>query len=380
MQIPRTLVVTNEFPPRVGGIQRFVHSLVAELPAERVTVLAPAWDGDAGFDRSQPYRVVRRPSNFLWPTRGLGRSVEALADEAGAEVVLFGAPMPLAALGPRLADRGLPYLSLAHGFDLWLSLAPGAHAAMRRATSRASGVLVCSRYVARVVRTAVPASVPVAVLSPGADPQRLHPDLDADDLRRRLGVATRPLIVCVSRLVRRKGQDALIRAMPRIRTRVPDATLLIVGDGPDRRRLEELAREAPAASVVFTGEVSEAELPLHYGAADVFAMPCRDRLGGLEVEGWGAVFVEAAACGKPVVAGRSGGAPESLVDGRTGIVVDGRHLGEVADAVGGLLADPDRAGRMGAEGRDRVERELSWERVAGRLAGWLRRACDPPRA
>jgi phosphatidyl-myo-inositol dimannoside synthase len=376
VRIPRTLVVTNEFLPRVGGIQRFVHSLVGELPPERVTVLAPSWDGDDEFDRSQAYRVVRQDRNFLWPTPGLGRRVEQLAGESGAEVVLFGAPMPLAALGPRLAERGLPYLSLAHGFDLWLSLAPGAHAALRRATSRASAVLVCSRYVGRIVRTAVPPAVPVSVLSPGADPERFRPDVGARALRDALGLGNRPLVVCVSRLVRRKGQDVLIRAMPQIRARAPDATLLIVGDGPDRRRLEGLAREAPGASVMLVGEVAEQELAAHYAAADVFAMPCRDRLGGLEVEGWGAVFVEAAACGRPVVAGRSGGAPESLVDGRTGIVVDGRDPTGVGEAVGGLLADPDRASRMGSEGRARVERELSWAKVAERLAGWLRRASE----
>jgi phosphatidylinositol alpha-1,6-mannosyltransferase len=162
--------------------------------------------------------------------------------------------------------------------------------------------------------------------------------------------------------------------MPAIRSRVPDAALLIVGDGPHRETLEKMAGEAPAGSVVFAGEVSEDELPLYYRAGDVFAMPCRNRLGGLEVEGWGNVFIEAAACGRPVVAGDSGGARESLVDGATGVLVDGTRIEEVAEAVAMLLAEPALAETMGKAGRARVEAQYTWPRAAARLVGWLREA------
>jgi phosphatidyl-myo-inositol dimannoside synthase len=166
----------------------------------------------------------------------------------------------------------------------------------------------------------------------------------------------------------------LIRAMPLVRRRVPDAALLVVGDGPHRSRLERLAALAPSGSVAFAGQVSEADLPSYYAAGDVFAMPCRTRLGGLEVEGWGNVFIEAAACGRPVVVGDSGGAPESVVDGETGVLVDGRNVEQVADAVSGLLGDPALAERMGKAGRERVERFYTWPRAAGLLGWWLREA------
>jgi phosphatidylinositol alpha-1,6-mannosyltransferase len=162
--------------------------------------------------------------------------------------------------------------------------------------------------------------------------------------------------------------------MRRLRAQVPEAALLIVGAGPYRRALEALAADAPAGSVVLVGQVSEYDLPRYYAAADVFAMPCRDRLAGLEVEGWGNVFIEAAACARPVVVGDSGGARESLVDGRTGLLVDGTDVDGVADAVGSLLADPARARAMGAAGRARVERDHAWPRIAERLAAWLRDA------
>jgi phosphatidylinositol alpha-1,6-mannosyltransferase len=301
--------------------------------------------------------------------------VRAAARELGAEVVLFGATYPLALLGPRLADDGYPYIAAAHGFEYWLSIAPGTHAAIRRATSRASRVAVmCSAFVARTVKTAVPAGVPVSVLYPGADIERFRPDLDTDGIRRSLDVGDRPLIVCVSRLVPRKGQDVLIRAMGSIRARVPDATLLVVGGGPYEAKLRAMATAAPTGSVLFAGEVSEDDLPGYSAVGDVFAMPCRTRAAGLEVEGWGNVFIEAAACGRPVVVGDSGGAPESLIDGETGLCVDGRRVDAVGDAVANLLADPGLARKMGEAGRARVVRSHTWPVIADRLAGWLRAA------
>lgn len=375
MDVPKTLLVTNDFPPRVGGIQRTLGALAGELPPERVAVLAPSWDGAEAFDANAPYRVFRQPERFLWPTPAVGRRVEAAVRASGAEVVLFGATYPLALLGPRLARKGTPYLAAAHGFEYWLSIAPGAHALVRKATARAARVpVMCSEFIARVVRTAVPDDVPVSVLYPGADVDAFHPDLPFEDLRERHGVMDRPLVVCVSRLVPRKGQDVLIRAMGRVRSRVPDAALLIVGGGPYTKALETLAEDSPPGAVVFAGEVSEQDLPRYFRAGEVFAMPCRTRRAGLEVEGWGNVFIEAAACGRPVIAGDSGGAREALVDGVTGLLVDGSNVDAVADAVASLLEDPERARGMGAAGRARVERHYAWPRAAEQLAGWLREA------
>jgi len=209
---------------------------------------------------------------------------------------------------------------------------------------------------------------------PGADVEAFRPDLPTDRILERHGLAGRRVVACVSRLVARKGQDVLIRAMPLVRRRVPDAVLLVVGDGPHRSTLERMAALAPSGSVAFAGQVSEADLPTYYAAGDVFAMPCRTRLGGLEVEGWGNVFIEAAACGRPVVVGDSGGAPESVVDGETGILVEGRNVEQVADAVSGLLEDPALAEHMGKAGRERVEGFYTWPRAAAQLAGWLREA------
>ncbi len=379
MEVPRTLLVTNDYAPRVGGIQRTLEALVRQLPPDRVAVLCPQHEGAAAFDEAAPYRVFRQPEGFLWPSRDVGRRVRHAVIEFGAEVVLFGATYPLALLGPGLAGSGIPYVAAAHGFEYWLSISPGPHALLRRATSRAAWVpVMCSRFVARVVRTAVPDRVPVTVLYPGADVDAFRPDLPTADLRARHGLVGRPLIVCVSRMVPRKGQDVLIRAMSRIRGHVPDPALLLVGDGPYRAKLEKLATRAPEGSVVFAGQVGEDDLPRYYRAGDVFAMPCRNRFGGLEVEGWGNVFIEAAATGRPVVVGDSGGARESLVPEATGLLVDGSDDGAVADAVGSFLSDPARADAMGHAGRERIERYFTWSRAAAELVDGLRRAVASP--
>jgi phosphatidylinositol alpha-1,6-mannosyltransferase len=373
VDVPRTLIVTNDFPPRVGGVQQYVWNVAAHLPPERVVVVAPNWLGWHEHDAALPFPVERFPTTFLWPSRDLLERVRIAAREHASEVVLFGHGLPLALLGPKL---DLPYVVATHGTEYWFALTPALHGLLRRATSLANRVLAVSRFTGRVIRTAVPPDVPLSLLPPGVDAERFHPDpAGADQVRRRHAIALeRPLVVCVSRLVRRKGQDALIRAMPAIRRREPDAVLLIVGGGPDRERLESLAAERLPDSVVFAGEVSDADLPAYHAAADVFAMPCRSRLGGLEVEGFGIVFLEAAAAGRPAVAGDSGGAAEAVEDGATGLVVDGRHDGAVAEAVASLLTNPTRADAMGKEGRERVERLFTWPWLTQRLARWLAEA------
>ena len=209
-------------------------------------------------------------------------------------------------------------------------------------------------------------------LPSGVDTALFRPGAGGDVVRRRHGLAGRPVVVCVSRLVPRKGQDVLIRALPAVQQQVPGAALLIVGGGPDAPRLLRLAAEVGVAGdVVLTGAVPWEELPAHYDAGDVFAMPCRTRRRGLEVEGLGIVFLEASATGLPVVAGRSGGSPDAVLDGVTGHVLDGTSVPSVAAAVGGLLADPAAARRMGEAGREWVQREWRWDVLAQRLRDLL---------
>jgi len=241
---------------------------------------------------------------------------------------------------------------------------------------RIGGLVDVVTYLGDYTRTRLaPAFGPRATLQQlqsGVDTDVFHPGAGREDVRRALALADRPVVVCVSRLVPRKGQDVLVRALPAIRDAVPGAALLVVGGGPDMPRLQRLAVERGVAEHVrFTGSVPWSELPAHYAAGDVFAMPCRTRLGGIDVEGLGIVYLEAAATGLPVVAGASGGAPDAVLDGETGVVVDGRDVDRVTNEIVTLLADPARAAAMGARGRAWVEEHWRWDILADRLRGML---------
>ena len=260
-----------------------------------------------------------------------------------------------------------------HGHEVGWSMLPAARQALRRIGRDADAVTVISRYTRGRFAAAFGSEAPLERLPPGIDTEQFRPDAAARaDLRRRYGLGDAPVVTCVSRLVPRKGQDTLIRVLGRVRERVPGARLLLVGDGRYRDRLHRLAAEHDVAEhIVFTGPVPAGELAAHHAVGDVFALPCRTRGGGLDVEGLGIVLLEAAASGLPVVAGDSGGAPETVCDGRTGHVVGGRDLGALTDALAGLLADPDRARAMGAAGRAWMLRDWTCHALVTRLHALL---------
>jgi phosphatidylinositol alpha-1,6-mannosyltransferase len=374
---PRVLVVTNDFPPRVGGVQQYVWNLVRNLPPDRVSVLAPNWQGWREHDAAQPFEVHRWPATFLWPTQDLARRVRSLVRAAQADIVLFGHGFPLPLLAPSLGAAGIPSVVLTHGAEVWLAQLPVLAAGMRRGFDAARAVTAISRFTAAAIRPLVPSDVPFLLLSPGVDEERFSPSVDGSAFRERLGPdggAGRQVILCVSRLVPRKGHDVLISGMGVVRDLVPGAVLAVVGGGPYEERLRRLAASAPAGSVVFCGQVPHEKLPEVYAACDLFAMPCRSRWGGLEVEGFGIVYLEAAASGKAVVAGRSGGAAEAVADEVTGLLAEGTEPKAVALAVARLLLTPDLASRMGRAGRARVVSGFTWKLQAARLSKILAQA------
>jgi phosphatidylinositol alpha-1,6-mannosyltransferase len=370
-----TLLVTNDFPPRAGGIQQFVHNLAVRVEGD-VVVYASTWRGAGKFDAEQPFEVVREDTGMLLPTPKVARRAAEIARSRGCDRVWFGAAAPLGLLGEGLRRRaGVGRIvALTHGHEVGWAALPGARGLLRRIARGCDVVTYLGEYTRVRLDRAVGGLTDLQRLAPGVDVDAYSPKMksDGDEVRRRYGLGGRPVVVCVSRLVPRKGQDVLIRAFPAVRAAVPDAALLIVSGGPYRRRLEALARQSGVArDVVFTGAVSWEELPAHYAAGDVFAMPCRTRRRGLDVEGLGIVYLEASATGLPVVAGDSGGAPDAVRDGETGFVVPGRDVAAVADRLIALLRDRELAARMGAAGRAWVESEWRWETQAARLGALL---------
>jgi phosphatidylinositol alpha-1,6-mannosyltransferase len=371
--VTRTLVVTNDFPPRQGGIQTFVAALLATRPPESVVVLASDVPGSTEYDAALPYPVVRRPTAMLLPTPGAARAAADLVRRYGCDSAFFGAAAPLGLLAPALRSAGVRRLvGATHGHETgWVAL-PGSRQLLQRIAGDLDVLTYISEYTRSRLEPALGRRTRLAQLSPGVDVDRFTPDADGAAVRRRYGLGEAPVVVCVSRLVARKGQDVLVAGWSRVLARHPGARLLLVGGGPAEASLRRaVAARGLTGSVVLTGPIPPAELPGHYVAGDVFAMPCRTRRMGLDVEGLGMVFLEAAACGRPVVAGTSGGAPETVQEGVTGHVVDPRSPEVVADALADLLDDPARARAIGAAGRAWVERRWSWTTIATGFADLL---------
>jgi phosphatidylinositol alpha-1,6-mannosyltransferase len=378
----RILLVTNDFPPRRGGIQSYLEQFVQRLTAvgDELIVYAPKWKGAPQYDRDAHDRdarftVVRHPGTLMLPQPGVERRMRGLIRSHGIETVWFGAAAPLALMAARARSAGaMRVVASTHGHEVGWSMLPGARAALRRIGADTDVITYVSRYTRGRFASAFGPDARLEHLPPGVDTVRFAPDPAARaELRERYRLGERPVVVCVSRLVPRKGQDMLIKAMPEIRRRIDGAALVIVGGGPSADALHHLAHDCGVATdVVFTDAVPTAELPGHYAMADVFAMPCRTRGAGLDVEGLGIVYLEASATGVPVVAGCSGGAPETVLDGETGRVVNGRDQDDIIDAISGLLADPEAARRMGQAGRRWIQRDWNWETHAGRLADLLR--------
>ena len=373
----RVLVVTNDFPTRRGGIESFVLSLCERMAPDEVVVYTASMPGDRAYDANLPFPVYRDPSSMLLPTPAVGRRAAEVMRKHGCDRVVFGSSVPLGLLAPTLRHAGAQRIvALTHGHEVWWAGVPGARHMLRQVGDSCDVLTYVSEWCREQIAPALSptAAARMVRLSPGVDTERFYPGCGGAGVRSKLGIADEaPVVVCTARIVRRKGQDTMVRAWPQVIADVPDARLLLVGDGPHRARVEDLAESLGVVdSVTFTGSVPWEEVPAYTDAGDVFAMPCRTRLFGLEPEAFGIVSIEAAACGLPVVVGRSGGAPETVLEGETGFVVDPCHVDALAGRLVGLLMERPRSLLLGIRGRAFVRRMWNWDVAAETLSALLR--------
>ena len=366
----RHLLVTNDYPPKIGGIQNYLWELWRRLPPDDVIVHTTPYKGAAEFDAQQEYVVVRSREPWLLPNPILAKRVDSLADQYSADLVLIDPAVPAGLIGPHLRH---PYGVVLHGAEVTIpGRIPVSRQLLSRVLDKSVGVIAAGGYPASEAERAIGRALPTTVIPPGVDVDRFVPLSDADRAaaRVRLGLPrSGPLVVSVSRLVPRKGMDTLIRASVEIQRRHPEVTVAIAGKGRDTKRLAALIAELDAP-VRLLGRVDDADMPALYGCGDVFTMLCRTRWAGLEQEGFGIVFLEAAAAGVSQVAGRSGGAHEAVVHGSTGLIVDNPdNVAEAATAIADLLSNPPLRAEMAAAGRQRAVSEFSYDVLSQRLAG-----------
>lgn len=376
----RTMIVTNDFPPRQGGIETFVATIAGGLPADEVVVYTSRTRGQERYDERLRYPVLRDPTAMLVPSPVVRRRVVGAFRTHGCDRVIFGAAAPLGLLAAPLRAAGAErVVGITHGHELWWARVPAAKRVLHRIGDGCDALTYLGEYTHRVIAGALsPAAAQRMVrMPPGVDTSVFRPATGGDGIERlrqraEWGIdADAPVLICVGRLTPRKGQDTLVAAWPEVVAALPAARLVITGPGDDRELRSSAERLGVANRVVFTGGVPHVQTPAFFAAADVFASPCRDRHAGLEVEGLGIVFLEASACGLPVIVGRSGGAVDTVLDGLTGVVVDPNDVREVSASAIELLGDPVRAVEMGRAGRDWVERDWTWRHVHDTVARLL---------
>ena len=373
----RTLVITNDFPPRPGGIQTFGYEIVRRFDPESVTVLTSNWEGAAEFDAAQDFKIVRANTQTLVPSKSTLSMAREIVVAENITRVLFGAAAPLGLLAAPLRKLGVTNIvGMTQGHETGWAMTPGTRQALRKIGNDTDYLTYISEYTHKKIAKALSPSAAARMrrIVPGVDSTEFSPDnlSSGNQLRTELGWIDRPVIVCVSRLMARKGQDELIRALPMIQQTVANASLIIVGDGPYRKDLERLVKKLGLENFVhLTGKVSQTELSKWYAAGDIFAMPCRTRMGGWDVEGLGIVFLEGSATGLPVIVGDSGGAVDAVIDGETGFLVDGTNSAEIADRIAYFFANPDVAKNMGEAGRNWVTQEWTWDQSFKKLDGLL---------
>ena len=373
----RTLVITNDFPPRPGGIQTFGYEIVRRFDPESVTVLTSNWEGAAEFDAAQDFKIVRANTQTLVPSKSTLSMAREIVVAENITRVLFGAAAPLGLLASPLRKLGVTNIvGMTQGHETGWAMTPGTRQALRKIGNNTDYLTYISEYTHKKIAKALSpdAAARMRRIVPGVNATEFSPDnlSSGNQLRTELGWTDRPVIVCVSRLMARKGQDELIRALPKIHQTAPNASLIIVGDGPYRKDLERLVKKLRLENFVhLTGKVSQTELSKWYAAGDIFAMPCRTRMGGWDVEGLGIVFLEGSATGLPVIVGDSGGAVDAVIYSETGYLVDGTNTAEIADRIAYLFANPDVAKKMGEGGRNWVTQEWTWDQNFKKLDGLL---------
>jgi len=369
MSTPLTLCITNDFGPRAGGIETFVIGLIERMPKNSVIVYTSAQEGSAPFDKAwrENYgvEVIRDKSKILMPSLRVGRAVRKIARERAITKVFFGAAAPLALLSQGLRRAGVSRIvALTHGHEVWWAKIWPFSWAMGRIGDGADHLTYLGSYTKSQIARALSqqAQDSMTKIAPGIDSDHFAPQPSAVALRAELGLTDKKVIVSVGRLVHRKGQDTLIEGLPEILTHVPDAHLLFIGEGPHKKYLVKRANELHVNhAITFIGRIQYADLPRYICVGDIFAMPSRSRLAGLEVEGLGIVYLEASACGLAVIGGTSGGAPDAVLEAETGFAVDGTSPHDVAVAAIRLLQDSDLAARMGARGRQWIIDEWRWD-------------------
>ena len=365
----KILCITNDFGPRAGGIETFVIGLIERAPKGSVIVYTSSQEGSERYDQQWlenfGVEVIRDRAKILLPTLRVAHNVYKLVRTRKIEKAFFGAAAPLAILSKGLRRNGVrKIIALTHGHEVWWAKLWPFSLAIYFIGKNVDHLTYLGEFTRTEISKALTskATSSMVKIAPGIDTDHFAPTPDGAKLRKELGLESKKVIISVGRLVHRKGQDLLIQSLPEILKSIPGAHLVLVGEGPYRSHLEKLIEDFQIRdSVTLIGRIQYRDLPRYFCVGDIFVMPSRSRLAGLEVEGLGIVYLEASACGLPVIAGKSGGAPDAVIEGVTGVTVDGTSVIQISDAVIAALENPEKSRAMGEAGRKWIYDKWRWE-------------------
>ena len=367
MSTRKILLVTNDLGPRAGGIETFILGLLDQLDGSQIVIYTAAQTGSDQFDKILSAKtgviILRDKSSVLLPTPWVNRRVRAVALRFESEVIWFGAAMPLAWMSGLLKRAGAKRIvAITHGHEVWWAKLPPFRQIFAQSTKSIDVLTYLGQFTRRAMAPVVSARCAMVHIAPGISIQHFTPGAKSQKLIDELDLEGKQVLISVGRLVHRKGQDKLLEALPQILLTHPDIILLFVGVGPRQKKLDQLVRSHELSNYIrFVGRIAYDALPDYFRLGDLFVMPSRSRLAGLEVEGLGIVYLEASACGIPVVAGASGGAPDAVIQGKTGLVVDGTKVDEIARTINELLDNPTQLAAMGQAGRAWTVERWSWQ-------------------
>ena len=363
----KILLVTNDLGPRAGGIETFILGLLDQLDGHQIVIFTAAQEGSQEFDKELSAKtgaiVIRDKNSILLPTPLVNRRVRAVMRNYGSEIIWFGAAMPLAWMSALLKRSGAKrVVALTHGHEVWWAKLPPFRWIFAQSTKSIDVLTYLGEFTRKAMAPIVSRGCELVQIAPGIPIEHFTPEGKSTALLRELDLEGRQVLISVGRLVHRKGQDKLLEALPTIIRNHPDVVLVFVGVGPHKKKLDQLIQKYDLEEYVrFVGRVEYKNLPEYFRLGDLFVMPSRSRLAGLEVEGLGIVYLEASACAVPVVAGASGGAPDAVLDGITGVVVDGTSVKAIAESINDLLDHPVRLREMGLAGRNWTADRWGWE-------------------
>ncbi|MEJ0014492.1 MAG: glycosyltransferase family 4 protein [Actinomycetota bacterium] len=367
MSSRKILLITNDLGPRAGGIETFILGLLDQLDGSEIVIYTAAQEASTEFDLALTQKsgviIIRDKSSVLIPSPLVNRRIRKVMQAYNSEIVWFGAAMPLAWMSGLLKRAGAKRIvAITHGHEVWWAKLPPFKWILKYSSRSIDVVTYLGEFTKSALAPAISSRTSLVQIAPGIPIDHFVPAPKSQTLIRELNLEGKQIIISVGRLVHRKGQDKLLEALPQILAQHPDVVLVFVGVGPRRKKLDQLVRRFDLTDYVrFIGRVTYDSLPQYFQLSDLFVMPSRSRFAGLEVEGLGIVYLEASACGIPVVAGTSGGAPDAVLQGETGVVVDGTNLAQITDVINDLLDHPVKLKAMGLAGRAWAEERWSWQ-------------------